>query len=96
MNERHGEQEMEEVVVRTDLAFLESAKGVLKLTYGELKFTPRKGMERAFSIPLNLIEELSFKKTSLETSKLYVNNLEITVCRAHLWASDIKTILARK
>lgn len=76
--------------IRMDLALIENRKGTLMLDFKGLTFTCRKGLN--FSIPLSDIENVSFVKTSLKTSTLIVNEMEITVCRAHLWAADIKKL----
>lgn len=76
--------------IRMDLALFESKKGTLKLTDKYLTFISRK--DNSFSLEIEKIEKLSFLKTALTTSTLYVNEMEITVCRAHLWAADIRKI----
>lgn len=72
---------------RIDLALVDGKRGVLTLTIDELTFSPRRGSP--LSLKLGEIRELSYRKTALTTSILYVNDLEVTVCRAHLWAADI-------
>jgi hypothetical protein len=76
--------------IRMDLALYEGTKGTLKLTGTDLVFTSRK--KNSFSIELEKIEKLSFLLTALTTSTLYVNDKEIIVCRAHLWAADIRKL----
>ncbi len=80
--------------VRIDLAILNENKGVLKLMKSELVYTPRKGDQ--VKIPIGEINRLSFKKTAVTTSTLFVNDLVITVCRAHLWAADINRLKLEK
>ncbi len=72
---------------RIDLAIVDGERGVLTLTTNELTFSPRKGPP--LTLKLEEIREFSYRKTALTTSILYVNDLEVTVCRAHLWAADI-------
>ena len=76
--------------IRIDLALYEGKKGTLKLTDRELIFTSRKN--NSFSIDIEKIEKLSFLMTALTTSTLYINEKEIIVCRAHLWAADIRKL----
>jgi len=76
--------------IRMDLALFESKKGTLKLTDKTLTFTSRK--DNSFSLEIDKIEKLSFLKTALTTSTLYINDKEIIVCRAHLWAADIRKL----
>ncbi|OWP54757.1 MAG: hypothetical protein B2I18_05910 [Cuniculiplasma sp. C_DKE] len=76
--------------VRVDLAILNDTKGVLKLTDEGLIYTPRKGNQ--IRVPIENIDHLSYKKTAMTTSTLYINDMQITVCRAHLWAADIKRL----
>ncbi len=76
--------------IRIDLAFYENTKGTLKLTENGLVFTSRKN--NSFSLELSKIEKVSFYKTALTTSTLYVNEKDIIVCRAHLWAADIEKL----
>ncbi len=73
-----------------DLALYKGSKGTLKLSERGLEF--RGGKREQFSIPLERIERVSFKKTEFVTSTLYVNDIEITVCRAHLWAAKIREL----
>ncbi|WP_188680416.1 hypothetical protein [Thermogymnomonas acidicola] len=72
-----------------DLALYKGSKGTLKLSERGLEF---RGKREQFSIPLERIERVSFKKTEFVTSTLYVNDIEITVCRAHLWAAKIREL----
>lgn len=81
---------MQNNYIRVDLALFEGKKGTLKLTDKLLTFTSRK--DNSFSLEIERIEKLSFLKTALTTSTLYINEKEITVCRAHLWAADIRKI----
>ena len=76
--------------IRMDLALYEGIKGTLKLTDSGLFFTSRK--KNSFSLDLDKIEKVSFLLTALTTSTLYINEKEIIVCRAHLWAADIKKL----
>ncbi len=85
-----SERNQTEKTVRIDLAILNDTKGVLKLTDVDLLYTPRKGDQ--IRVPIGNIEHLSYKKTAMTTSTLYVNDLIITVCRAHLWAADIRKL----
>ena len=77
-----------------DLAIYDGMKGTLKLTDKSLDFVPKKG--KGFTIPVGDIKKHSFIKTALTTSTLYVNEVEITVCRAHLWSADISRLLQFK
>lgn len=72
---------------RIDLALIDGQKGVLKLDEECLSFSGKKG--KVIELPLKQIGNVKFLKTSLSTSTLYVDDLTITVCRAHLWAADI-------
>jgi hypothetical protein len=72
------------------LAFVDGERGVLTLTTDELAFSPKRGAPLV--IRLGEIRELSYRKTVLTTSVLYVNDLEVTVCRAHLWVADIEEL----
>ena len=81
---------MQNSSIRMDLALYEGTKGTLKLTEKDLIFTSRK--KNSFSIEIEKIEKLSFLMTALTTSTLYVNEKEIIVCRAHLWAADIRKL----
>ncbi len=72
---------------RIDLAFIDGQKGVLKLDSRSLKFNGKKG--KVVDLPLESIQKVRFIKTSLSTSTLFVDDLVITVCRAHLWTADI-------
>lgn len=85
---------MQSSYIRLDLAIYDGMRGTLKLTEKSLEFIPRKG--KGFTIPVESIKKHSFIKTALTTSTLYVNEIEITVCRAHLWAADISSILNSK
>ncbi|MCL4340514.1 MAG: hypothetical protein M1431_00235 [Candidatus Thermoplasmatota archaeon] len=76
--------------IRMDLALYEGIKGTLKLTDSGLFFTSRK--KNSFSLDLDKIEKVSFLLTALTTSTLYINEKEIIVCRAHLWAADIRKL----
>jgi len=76
--------------IRMDLALYEGIKGTLKLTENGLYFTSRK--KNSFSLDLDKIEKVSFLMTALTTSTLYINEKEIIVCRAHLWAADIRKL----
>ena len=76
--------------IRMDLALYEGIKGTLKLTDSGLFFTSRK--KNSFSLDLDKIEKVSFLMTALTTSTLYINEKEIIVCRAHLWAADIRKL----
>jgi hypothetical protein len=76
--------------IRMDLALYEGIRGTLKLTENGLFFVSRR--ENSFSLELDKIWKLSFLKTALTTSTLYINEKEIIVCRAHLWAADIRKL----
>jgi len=76
--------------IRMDLALIENRKGTLVLDNNGLSYTSKKGLN--FSIPVTDIRNVSFVKTSLKTSTLIINEMEITVCRAHLWAADINNL----
>jgi hypothetical protein len=78
---------------RIDLALVSGKRGVLALSKDGLTFTPRRGTP--FLIKISEIGSLSYRKTALTTSTLYINDLEITVCRAHLWAADIEGLRAK-
>lgn len=78
--------------IRIDLAFYQGKKGVLKLSSERLSFTPHKNGDPV-SVDLTNIRKLNFRKTATVTSTLFVNEMEITVCRAHLWYNDIKTLM---
>ena len=82
---------MQNSYIRMDLAIYDGMKGTLKLTEKLLEFTPKKG--KGFTIQVYDIKKHSFIKTALTTSTLYVNEMEITVCRAHLWSADISKLL---
>jgi hypothetical protein len=73
--------------IRMDLALYEGIRGTLKLTDTGLFFSSRK--KNSFSLELDKIKKVSFLMTAITTSTLYINEKEIVVCRAHLWASDI-------
>lgn len=81
---------MQDNYIRMDLALIENRKGTLVLDNNGLSYTSKKGLN--FSIPVTDIRNVSFIKTSLKTSTLIINEMEITVCRAHLWAADINNI----
>ncbi|WP_393971324.1 hypothetical protein OXIME_001597 [Oxyplasma meridianum] len=81
---------MQNSSIRMDIALYEGIKGTLKLTDNGLYFTSRK--KNSFSLELDKIEKVSFLKTALTTSTLYINEKEIIVCRAHLWAGDIRKL----
>ena len=81
---------MQDNYIRMDLALIENRKGTLVLDNNGLSYTSKKGNN--FSIPVTDIRNVSFIKTSLKTSTLIINEMEITVCRAHLWAADINKI----
>ena len=81
---------MQDNYIRMDLALIENRKGTLVLDNNGLSYTSKKGLN--FSIPVTDIRNVSFIKTSLKTSTLIINEMEITVCRAHLWAADINKI----
>lgn len=81
---------MQDNYIRMDLALIENRKGTLVLDNNGLSYTSKKGLN--FSIPVTDIRNVSFVKTSLKTSTLIINEMEITVCRAHLWAADINNI----
>lgn len=72
---------------RIDLAFIDGQKGVLKLDSNFLSFKGKKG--KNIDLRLENIGTVKFIKTSLSTSTLFVDDLVITVCRAHLWTADI-------
>lgn len=81
---------MQDNYIRMDLALIENRKGTLVLDNNGLSYTSKKGLN--FSIPVTDIRNVSFIKTSLKTSTLIINEMEITVCRAHLWAADINNL----
>lgn len=81
---------MQNSIIRMDLALFEGIKGTLKLTDSGLLFISRK--KNSFSLDLDQIEKVSFLMTALTTSILYINEKEIIVCRAHLWAADIRKL----
>lgn len=81
---------MENSYIRMDLAMIDGLKGTLKLTGTSLEFRSRKG--ESFSIDLTGLTKVAYRKTAMTTSLLYIENREITVCRAHLWAGDIGNI----
>ena len=81
---------MQDDYIRMDLALIENKKGTLVLDSSGLTYTSKKGLN--FSILVCDIRNVSFIKTSLKTSTLIINEMEITVCRAHLWAADINNI----
>ncbi len=81
---------MQDNYIRMDLALIENRKGTLVLDNNGLSYTSKKGLN--FSIPVTDIRNVSFVKTSLKTSTLIINEMEITVCRAHLWAADINNL----
>ncbi len=81
---------MQNSIIRMDLALFEGIKGTLKLTDSGLLFISRK--KNSFSLDLDQIEKASFLLTALTTSTLYINEKEIIVCRAHLWAADIRKL----
>ncbi|MHB1470867.1 MAG: hypothetical protein ACYCSA_09600 [Thermoplasmataceae archaeon] len=81
---------MQNSIIRMDLALFEGIKGTLKLTDSGLFFISRK--KNSFSLDLDQIEKVSFLMTALTTSTLYINEKEIIVCRAHLWAADIRKL----
>ncbi|MGC8516203.1 MAG: hypothetical protein ACP5OC_08760 [Thermoplasmata archaeon] len=81
---------MQNSYIRMDLAIYDGMRGTLKLTEKSLEFIPRKG--KGFTIHVSDIRNHSFIKTALTTSTLFVNEIEITVCRAHLWSADISTL----
>ena len=80
--------------LRMDLALIENRRGTLILDQENLSYTSKKGLN--FILPLTNIRKISYVKTSIKTSTLIINEMEITVCRAHLWAGDINHILANK
>ncbi len=77
--------------IRMDLAFYLGKKGVLRLNSEKLTFTPHKG--ESVQVDLVQIQRISFEKTAMVTSTLFVNDMEITVCRAHLWYQDIVSLI---
>ena len=81
---------MADDAIRMDLAFFNGKKGTLKLTTRSLEFKSWKG--ESFSLSIGGINDVSFHKTATTTSTLYINKMEIIVCRAHLWAADIKKL----
>ena len=81
---------MQNSIIRMDLALFEGIKGTLKLTDSGLFFISRK--KNSFTLDLDQIEKVSFLMTALTTSTLYINEKEIIVCRAHLWAADIRKL----
>lgn len=85
---------MSRLPVRMDLAFFDGKKGTLKLFPDSLEFKGWKGTSASWNA--DQIMDVSFVKTATTTSTLYVNGDEITVCRAHLWAADIKKIMVEK
>lgn len=81
---------MQNDYVRIDMALVNGFKGTLKLTGSSLDFVSRKG--ESFALPLSEMRRIAFRKTSMTTSTLFVGDKEITVCRAHLWAGDMKKL----
>ncbi len=67
-----------------DLAFMHDIKGRLFLYPDRLVFQSRKG-DTVF--PIARIEKLAYEKKTFVTSTLFVNDVPITVCRAHIWAA---------
>lgn len=67
-----------------DLAFMNDIKGRLFLYHDRLVFQSRK-MEKVF--PIAGIRKLAYEKKTFVTSTLFVNDVPITVCRAHIWAA---------
>lgn len=81
---------MQNDYVRIDMALIDGFKGTLKLTGTSLDFSSRKG--KPFTMSLSEMKKIAFRKTSMTTSTLFVGDKEITVCRAHLWAADMKKL----
>lgn len=67
-----------------DLAFMNDNKGRLFLFKDRLLFESRRG--NAVFL-LDSIKKLAYEKKTFVTSTLFVNDLPITVCRAHIWAA---------
>lgn len=80
---------MENDPVMMDLAFIDDQKGRLFLYRDELVFQWKKGELRFL---LSEIRNLNFEKKTFVTSTLFINDIAITVCRAHLWAGRIREL----
>ncbi|MEM0156436.1 MAG: hypothetical protein QXN26_00020 [Thermoplasmataceae archaeon] len=70
--------------VMMDLAFMNDIKGRLFLFNDRLVFESRRD---SAVFPITTIEKLAYEKKTFVTSTLFVNDLPITVCRAHIWAA---------
>lgn len=69
-----------------DLAFIGDRKGRLFLYDDRLVFQAKRDEK---VIRLSDIQRVSFEKKTFVTSTLFVDDLPITVCRAHLWAGKM-------
>ncbi|MCL4334613.1 MAG: hypothetical protein M1402_00735 [Candidatus Thermoplasmatota archaeon] len=76
--------------IKLDLALYGEQKGTLYLYSDRLSFKGRKGL--SFDVPLNEMKKIAFHKTAFVTSTLFINDMEITVCRAHLWCQKIREL----